>query len=34
MQQQFRTIGFELAGQDAKTFARWKKFTSEIDMSK
>jgi tripartite-type tricarboxylate transporter receptor subunit TctC len=41
-QQRFRAIGFEPTGQDADTFgayhaaevARWKKFTSEIGMSK
>jgi hypothetical protein len=42
MQQRLRTIRFEPAGQDANTFAayhatevaRWKRFASEISMSK
>jgi tripartite-type tricarboxylate transporter receptor subunit TctC len=42
MQQRFRAIGFEPTGQDANAFAayhaaevvRWKKFTSEIGMSR
>jgi tripartite-type tricarboxylate transporter receptor subunit TctC len=42
MQQRFRAIGFEPTGQDANAFAayhaaevvRWKKFTSEISMSR